>query len=210
MPHPDPAFDIADLASLEALFGAPTKAALIKQSDRIIPAYRAWIEAAPFVALATAGTDHLDCSPRGDRRQAVQVLDERTLVLPDRRGNNRIDSLRNILHDPRVALLFLIPGIDETLRVSGRARISVDPALLAAQACDGVPPRVVVVIEVEAVFFTNSRSVQRAGLWDAACRIDRGSLPSPGRILEELGNGAIDGAEYDRMIARRAEAARQT
>src|SRR5687767_12678028 len=121
---------ISSLAELEALYDQPTEASLLKEMDRIIPEYRALIEAAPFAALATQGPEGLDCSPRGDAPGFVRVQDEKTLLLPDRRGNNRIDSLRNIVRDPQVALLFLIPGIGETLRVNGRAVISVEPALL--------------------------------------------------------------------------------
>ena len=145
-------FHITDLAALEALYGAPVEASILKEMDRIIPEYRALIEASPFLALATRGPEGLDCSPRGDGPGFVRVADEKTLLLPDRRGNNRIDSLRNIVHDTQVALLFLIPGIGETLRVDGRAAISTAPALLESFSIDGKAPRTVVVVEVETVF----------------------------------------------------------
>ena len=120
---------ISSIADLETLYGDVGEASLLKEIDRIVPVYRAIVEAAPFATLATCGPDGLDCSPRGDGPGFVRVADEKTLLLPDRRGNNRIDSLRNIVHDPRIALLFLIPGIGETLRVNGRAVISTDPEL---------------------------------------------------------------------------------
>ena len=114
---------ITTLSELEAVYGEINKGSLVKETDRVVPEYQAFIEAAPFVALATRGPEGLDCSPRGDGPGFVRVRDEKTLLLPDRRGNNRIDSLRNIVRDPSAALLFLFPGIGETLRVNGRAVI---------------------------------------------------------------------------------------
>src|SRR6478735_5762081 len=129
---------ISTMAQLEALYSVPPSGqALIKEIDHVNAAYRALIEAAPFFALATSGPDGLDCSPRGDPAGFVRVHDEKTLLIPDRRGNNRIDSLRNLVHDPRVALLFLIPGCSETIRVIGRAQISVDPALCKSFVMEG-------------------------------------------------------------------------
>jgi PPOX class probable FMN-dependent enzyme len=151
---------LTTIAELEALYGQPVEAATVKEVDRITPHYRAYIEASPFASLATAGPEGLDCSPRGDKPGFVRVHDEKTLMLPDRRGNNRIDSLRNIVHDPRVALLFLIPGVGNTLRVNGRAHLSVEPDLLASFAVDDKPPRSVTVIEVDAVYFQCARAVE--------------------------------------------------
>jgi len=138
---------ITTLAQLEALYPEPVyPPAKVKETDRITNAYRALIEASPFFALATCGPDGLDCSPRGDPKGFVRVVDDRTIVVPDRRGNNRIDSLRNLLHDPRVALLFLIPGVSETLRIMGRATIQADPDLCASFTMQGKAPRSVLVI----------------------------------------------------------------
>ncbi len=117
-------------AELEAIYGRPLETSTVKEVNWITPHYRAYIEASPYAALATSGPEGLDCSPRGDRPGFVRVHDEKTLMLPDRRGNNRIDSLRNIVRDPRVALLFMIPGVGNTLRVNGRAHLSVAPDLL--------------------------------------------------------------------------------
>src|SRR5215469_3865863 len=144
---------ITDIPALERLYGAPSEASIVKEVDHVHPVYRKLIEAAPFAVLATSGPAGLDASPRGDGPGFVKVEDERTLLLPDRRGNNRTDSLRNIIADPRVALLFLIPGIGETLRVNGRAALSVDPALLRRFVVEGKEPRSVLVISVETVFF---------------------------------------------------------
>ncbi|HWJ94462.1 MAG TPA: pyridoxamine 5'-phosphate oxidase family protein [Telluria sp.] len=199
---PDPHI-VTDLATLERLYGQPAAPSVKKEVDYIHPHYRAFIDAAPFVALATCGPDGMDVSPRGDPAGVVQVQDEKTLLLPDRRGNNRIDSLRNVLADPRVALLFLIPGIGETLRVNGRASISVDPVLLQRFAMDGKLPRSVLRIEVEKVFFQCSRAVLRAKLWDAESRIARSALPSTGTILEALSGGEIGVRQYDEELPGR-------
>src|SRR3989475_8768831 len=122
----------ATIEQLEAIYGYPNDASTVKVADRVTPPYRILIEKSPFAALATCGPEGLDCSPRGDLSGFVRVHDEKTLIVPDRRGNNRVDSLRNIVRDPRVALLFLIPGSGNTLRVNGRAQVSVDPNLLAS------------------------------------------------------------------------------
>src|SRR5919201_911317 len=132
---------ITSVEQLERIYGEPYGPSIAKETDRITPHYRAFIEAAPFFALASAGPEGLDCSPRGDAPGFVRVADEKTLLIPDRRGNNRIDTLRNILKDPRVALLFLIPGCGETIRINGRAKISTDPALLEDFVVDGKMPR---------------------------------------------------------------------
>ena len=170
---------ITGLAELESLYGEVGAASRIKETDRIVPVYRAFIAAAPFAVLATAGPEGLDCSPRGDGPGFVRVADDRTLVLPDRRGNNRIDSLRNVVRDPRVALLFMIPGTGETLRVNGRAVICADPALLESFAMDGKQPRTALVVTVEAVYFQCSRAIVRADLWNATADPDapRGAEP---------------------------------
>jgi PPOX class probable FMN-dependent enzyme len=194
---------ITDLQALERLYGIPAAPSVRKEIDYLHPHYQAFIAAAPFVALATAGPDGLDVSPRGDPGGFVHVEDEHTLLLPDRRGNNRIDSLRNIISDARVALLFLIPGIGETLRVNGRAAISVDPALLERFAMEGKLPRSVLRIEVETVFFQCSRAILRSRLWDPAAQLDRTALPSAGTILKDLSGGEIGGKQYDDELPER-------
>lgn len=195
---------INSLAELEALYGVPQETSTVKEIDYISPEYRAYIEASPFVTLATAGPEGLDCSPRGDRSGCVRVADEKTLLLPDRRGNNRIDSLRNIVGDPRVGLLFLLPGLGNTLRVNGRAKLSIDPDLLAAFAVEEKAPRSVAVITVDAVYFQCARAVIRAELWNPARHLAKDSLPSPGQILASLSQQRIGGEEYDRTWADRA------
>src|SRR6266446_4778526 len=177
---------LTTIAELEALYGQPVEAATVKEVDRITPHYRDYIEASPFASLATSGPEGLDCSPRGDRPGFVRVADEKTLMLPDRRGNNRIDSLRNIVRDPRVALLFLIPGVGNTLRVNGRAHLSVAPGLLESFAVEEKAPRSVMVIEVETIYFHCARALVRSDLWNPARHIDPKSLPSAGQILAAL------------------------
>jgi len=193
-------------AELEAIYGQPLEAATVKEVNWITPHYRAYIEASPYAALATSGPEGLDCSPRGDKAGFVRVHDEKTLMLPDRRGNNRIDSLRNIVRDPRVALLFMIPGVGNTLRVNGRAHLSVAPDLLASFAVEEKAPRSVTVIEVDAIYFQCARALVRSELWNPARHVDPKSLPSAGQILAALSGERVGGETYDREWPGRAAA----
>jgi len=197
---------VTSVKALERIYGEPFGPSIAKEADRVTSHYRAFIEAAPFFALATAGPDGLDCSPRGDAPGFVRVHDEKTLLVPDRRGNNRIDSLRNLLSDPRVALLFLIPGCGETIRVNGRAAISTDPVLAQSFSVDGKSPRVVLVVAVERVFYQCSKAIVRSKLWDPSRHIDRKSLPSNGTILAELTGGRLGGEAHDRAAPERLKA----
>jgi PPOX class probable FMN-dependent enzyme len=194
---------VTTLEALGALYDKPYGPAIVKEIDRINTHYRTFIEAAPFFALATSGPDGLDCSPRGDAPGFVRVADEKTLLIPDRRGNNRIDSLRNIISDPRVALLFLIPGVGETIRVIGRASISTDPALTGTFIVNGKAPRSVIVVAVERVFYQCTKAIVRSKLWDPARHIDRNSLPSAGTILGEISGGKVGGPDHDRAQPQR-------
>lgn len=197
---------ISNLEELTALYGQPLEPAIVKEVDRVTPHYRRFIEAAPFAALATGGPEGLDCTPRGDVAGFVRVHDAKTLMLPDRRGNNRIDSLRNIVRDPRVALLFLIPGSGNTLRVNGRAHVATDCALLESFAIDGKAPRSVIVIAVETVYFQCARAIVRSDLWNPAKHVDPKSLPSAGQILAALSGDRVGGEDYDRIWPARAKA----
>jgi len=196
--------NITTVEELEAIYGLPGEPSLVKETDHVTPEYREFIEAAPFVALATVGPEGLDCSPRGDQRGFLRIHDDRTLMLPDRRGNNRIDSLRNVVRDPRVALLFLIPGSSSTLRVNGRARLTADPDLLDSFAVEGKTPRTVMVITVEAIYFQCARAIVRAGLWNPEKHVDPKSLPTPGRILAAMSEARVGGESYDREWPERA------
>ncbi len=203
MNPPDPAHTITTLDALLALYGVPGKSSTKKEIPYLHPHYRALIEASPFAILATSGPSGLDASPRGDPPGFVLVEDETTLLLPERRGNNRVDSLRNIVADPRVALLFLIPGLGETLRVNGKATISVDPALMQRFAMDGKLPKCVLVIHVETVYFQCARAILRSRLWEAPAPGIAATIPTPGKILEAITEALIDGDKYDRELPER-------
>jgi uncharacterized protein len=194
---------IRDEESLNALYGEISAGAIAKEIDYIHPHYRAMIEASPFLVLATSGPEGLDTSPRGDPAGFVHVVDEKTLLIPDRRGNNRADSLRNIIRDPRVALLFLIPGVGETLRVNGTAVISTDPALIERFPFRGTLPRTVIVVTAERVYFQCPKALVRSDLWNPDKRVDRKSVPSAGTIMAGITSGKLGGEEYDRAYPER-------
>jgi uncharacterized protein len=198
---------ITTTEQLEALFSdRPVGASLTKEIDHINAAYRALIEAAPFFALATSGPEGLDCSPRGDPAGFVRVADEKTLLIPDRRGNNRIDSFRNIVRDPRVALMFMIPGCGEVLRVIGRAAISVDPELCAQFVLHGKTPKVVLVVTVERAYYQCPKALVRSQLWNPSTWLDRKALPTSGKILNEITGGKHDADKHDREYPERLKA----
>lgn len=194
---------VATLAELEALYGTPAPAATRKVARRLTADYRKLIEAAPFCALATSGPEGLDVSPRGDRAGAlVRIVDATTLMLPDRRGNDRIDSLRNVVRDPRLALMFLIPGWDNALRINGRGHIEAGADLLASFTVDGKPPRSVLVIAIEEIYFQCGRATIRSGLWSGAAA--PAGLPKAGAILAGMTQGEVGGEAYDRDWPERA------
>jgi PPOX class probable FMN-dependent enzyme len=197
---------VTSLEQLEALYGERKQTTIRKEVDRLSAGYRKFIEVAPFVVVATAGPEGLDCSPKGDPAGFVRILDDRTLAIPDRLGNNRLDGYRNILRDPRVALLFLIPGIGETLRVNGHGSISVDPELMQGFVINGKLPHSVLIVHIDRVFFHCAKAVVRAKLWDDASRIDRKSLPSTGALLAELTANELGGEAYDRALPERIKA----
>ena len=194
---------ITTIEQLEALYGKPFGPSVAKEIDHIAPVYRKLIEAAPFVAIATGGPEGLDCSPKGDAAGFVRILDDKTLAIPDRPGNNRIDGFRNILRDPRIAVLFLIPGIGETLRVNGRASISIDPELMQGFAVNGKLPRSVLIVHIDTVFFHCSKAIVRSKLWDAGTQIERKSLPSTGSIIAEVSQNKFGGEDYDKAAPER-------
>jgi hypothetical protein len=197
---------VTTMEQLDAMYGEVFPPARVKEIDHINADYRAFIEAAPFFALATGGPDGLDCSPRGDPAGFVRVHDAKTLMIPDRRGNNRIDSLRNLIHDPRVALLFLIPGCGETIRVNGQAQICTDPELCRSFEMQGKVPRCVLVVTVERVYYQCPKAIVRSKLWDPASKVERKSLPSPGTILAGITGGKVGGPEHDRTYPERLKA----
>jgi len=198
---------VTTIEELEALYTpAPAAASTVKVAHRMTPHYRRLVEASPFAALATVGPEGIDCSPRGDQPGFVRIHDDQTLMMPDRRGNNRIDSLRNIVRDPRVAFLFLLPGSGTTFRANGRAHISIDPDLLASFEVEGKAPRSVIVLEIDELYFQCARAVVRSQLWNPERHIDPKSLPTPGEILASMTAGEVGGEGYDRAWPERAKA----
>jgi PPOX class probable FMN-dependent enzyme len=197
---------ITSLEQLQTLYGEKMPASVVKELDRLNDSYRKLIEASPFVAIATSGPEGLDCSPKGDPKGFVRILDDKTLAIPDRPGNNRTDGFRNILRDPRIALLFLIPGVGETLRVNGRASITTDPELMQSFAINGKLPRCITIVHIDSVYFHCSKAIVRSKLWDAENKIDRKSLPSTGTIVAEVSKGRLGGEEYDRAAPERIKA----
>ena len=196
---------ITTLEELDAMYGEPVPAAIVKEIDYISDHYKAFIDKAPFVVLATVGPEGLDCSPRGDPAGFVRVRDNKTVLIPDRRGNNRVDALRNLVRDPRISLLFMIPGIGTTLRINGTAEIVVDEALSASFAIRGKLPKCVLVVTVDRIYTQCPKALVRSRLWSADAQVDRASLPSAGEMMAALSNGTIDGNEYDRAYPKRLE-----
>ena len=194
---------ITTLEQLDALYGAPVPAALAKEIDYISEHYRAFIEKAPFVVVATVGPEGLDCSPRGDPPGFVRVQDRKTVLVPDRRGNNRVDGLRNIVRDPRISLLFLIPSIGTTVRINGTAELSTEPELCASFAMQGKPPKCVLVVTADRVYFQCPKALVRSRLWSKEAQISPSALPSTGEILQAITQGGIDGGAYDQAYPQR-------
>lgn len=190
-------WQVTSIAQLEALYEAPSPRSLIKEIDHISDHYRAFIERAPFVVVATCGPEGLDCSPRGDPPGFVRVQDAQTLLIPDRRGNNRLDTLRNLVRDPRISLLFLVPGVGETMRINGRAMITADPGLRDTFAIQGKLPTSVLVVTVERIYFQCQKALARSRLWSPEAQIPRSELPTIGQMMEALAPGEFDGASYD-------------
>jgi uncharacterized protein len=195
---PAPANTITSLEALEALYGTPSERAITKEIDYIAPEYAAFIEASPFVVLSTVAPEGTDSSPRGDPPGFVRVQDPKTVLLPDRNGNNRTDSLRNVVRDPRVSLLFLVPGVGETLRINGTAELRTDPDLLASFEFQGKLPRSVLKITADRVYFQCQKALHRSKLWDPASQAEMRPVPTAGQILKALDKAsAFDADEYD-------------
>jgi uncharacterized protein len=195
--EPDAAYLVRDDAELTALYPAALERSLRKQIDHLDVHCRAFIAASPMVIVGTQGDDAADTSPRGDIPGFVQVADDRTLLIPDRRGNNRLDTLRNIVRNPRIGLLFLIPGITEAFRVNGDACVSRDPALLARFEVNGKLPLTVIVVRVKEAYVHCARALVRADLWNPAKHADRASVPSMGTMLAAHTAGFVGADEYD-------------
>ena len=194
---------IETIADLEQLYpNKPAEASIRKETPVINDEYRKLIEACPFLAIASIGAEGMDCSPRGDGPGFVKIIDSGTVAIPDRRGNNRLDTLRNIVADERVALLMLIPGWNETLRINGRAHINADPDLLSSMEMQGKIPTSAIVIEIDAMYFQCARALKRARLWDAEAQLDPAGLPKAGQLVQSVMK-EFDAAEYDGALQER-------
>jgi len=194
---------ITSVEDLEALYGTANPISIAKEASFLTAAYREWLESAPFFALASVGEGGLDCSPRGDAAgQLFQIVDERTLIIPDRRGNNRLDTLKNIIGDPRVALLFLMPGINETLRINGKARLTTDANLLDQFVVAGKKPLTVIIIDIEAVYFQCARALVRSDLWNGNAQITRTDVPTAGQMTKSALSD-FDAEAYDAELVER-------
>ncbi|AUX76624.1 pyridoxamine 5'-phosphate oxidase family protein [Sinorhizobium fredii] len=194
---------IRTVEELKALYGEAGEASIVKVTQTLTAEYRQMIEVSPFAAMATVGPEGLDCSPRGDNLSVVRIADDQTLLMPDWRGNNRIDSLVNIVRDPRVALLFLVPGSNTTMRINGTAVVSIDPALISSFEVNGKHPRTVVVITIAEVYFQCARALLRSQLWNPERFVDPASLPTPGALLRAA-KADFDKDSYDREWPGRA------
>ncbi|WP_339633050.1 pyridoxamine 5'-phosphate oxidase family protein [uncultured Sneathiella sp.] len=196
---------ITTIEALEALYGGVNPNSLAKETPSLTPEYRRWIEEAPFFALASSGPGGLDCSPRGDAAgQLFRILDDRHIAIPDRRGNNRLDSLRNILHDPRVALLFLIPGIEETLRINGRATITTESELIQSFSVGATTPLSVILVEIDAVYFQCARALKRSKLWDPTAFRACGDVPTAGQMTRGA-KPDFEAEKYDAELPARQQ-----
>ena len=195
---------IEDEAALREILGSPTELVVSKLADRLNGLTRQFIERSPFMCVGTARPGGgLDVSPRGDPAGFVRVLDERTLLVPDRPGNRIGDTLANLLEDDRIALLFLIPGVGDSFRVNGRAVIVDDPELLAPSSVDGRVPRLGILVSIEEAYTQCSKALIRSDLWNAEKQIERSELPSSGEILRSLNDPEFDAEEYDRARSER-------
>lgn len=189
---------ITSVEQLEALYGTPVDRSLTKEIEHISPHYRQFIRAAPFVVVATVGPEGMDCSPRGDPAGFARVADSKTVMLPDRRGNNRLDSLRNIVRDPRISLLFLIPGVNETMRINGTAEIVTDAALRESFTLENKAPASIIVVTVEKIYYQCPKALVRSRLWAPETQIPRSDLPTTGQMQRALIGESFDAEAYDR------------
>lgn len=199
----DESYIVTSLDQIEQLYGKQMPTSIAKEIDYLSDEYRKLIEASPLVIIATGCDEGFDCSPKGDAPGFVRVVDQNTLMIPDRPGNNRIDGFRNILRNSNIGLLFLIPGIGETMRVNGKARLSVDPVLRESFAVKGMPARSVLIVTVERAYFHCAKAIMRSRLWDPGTQIDRASLPSTGSIIASVSNGQYGGEKYDQEVLAR-------
>nr|WP_281501513.1 pyridoxamine 5'-phosphate oxidase family protein [Kordiimonas laminariae] len=191
------------MEELQTLYGQPAQASLDKETDHLTDTYKKWLEHAPFYAFSSQGDDFLDCSPRGDKQgELFKIADPKTIMLPDRRGNNRIDTLRNIIKNPNVALLFLIPGVGETLRIKGKATITADPKLLENFSENGKPPKTVIIVKIDKVYFQCARAIKRSALWEKVPEDNLDTVPTAGQMIKAT-DQSFDAESYDAILPKR-------
>jgi PPOX class probable FMN-dependent enzyme len=192
--------------ALRSLIGEPSPVVCSKITDRVTEETRKFIERAPFLCLATSD-EHGNCdvSPRGDPAGFVRILDERTLLIPERPGNRIADSLRNVLRNPHVGLLFIVPGVSDTFRVNGRASLTTDAALLAPSEVEGKPPKLGILVDIDEAYTQCSKAFLRSHLWDPSRFVERAELPTGGQVMKSILGDAFDGADYDAKRAERYE-----
>ena len=193
---------ITSINELEALYAKPAATSLEKVTKRLTPAYQQLLQASPFCTIATSGPEGLDCSPRGDAADLIRVIDDHTLALPDRRGNNRLDTLRNIVRCPSIALLFLIPGVNETLKINGNAWLTNDKKLLESFSVNGKAPATVIVIDIQEIYFQCARALVRSRLWDPDTQVARQTLPTAGQMIKSV-ISEFDDKSYDSALPSR-------
>ena len=194
---------ISSLEELTAFYEATNPLSIEKETSFLTTEYQAWLSQSRFFALATQGVDGLDCSPRGDKTgQAFKILDDKTLIIPDRRGNNRLDSLKNIIKDPKVALMFLIPGINEALRINGTAVITTDQDLIDNFVVNGQAPKSVIYVKIEAVYFQCARAIIRSDLWKTDNQQDLAQVPTAGKMMKSA-KASFDAEAYDKSLPER-------
>lgn len=187
---------ITTIEQLDEIYGVPIPTSILKELDHITDDYGSLIAASPFVVIATSGPEGLDCSPRGDPAGFVRIVDNKTLMIPDRRGNNRVDSLRNLVRDPRIAMLFLLPGIGTTMRVNGRATLSTNVALRESFAMGDKVPACVIVITVESIYTQCQKAIARSKLWDPTAHVPPKAVPTVGQMMQNISSD-FDGQAYD-------------
>lgn len=196
---------ITTLEQLSAIYGPVKEVPRAKEIPYLNEDYAAFVKASPFILLSTVGVEGTDCSPKGDAPGFVQIIDRKTLAIPDRPGNNRIDNLKNIISDGRISLLFMIPGVGETLRVNGRATITADEAMLQRFTVQGKLPRTVILVTIEAAYVHCAKAIVRSKLWDPEQHVERSTLPSLGQMMKNILDG-FDGEAYDRELPERMKA----
>jgi uncharacterized protein len=196
-------FRISNLGQLRNLYDEAHPVSLSKESDHLTPGYKSWLEKSPFFAFATLGSGGLDCTPRGDEAgQLLHILDTKTLLIPDRRGNNRLDSLENIIQDPRVAMMFVIPGITECLRVNGQAFLTTDPMKTERFKVNGKPPKIVIQVAIDVVYFQCARAIIRSKLWDIDQQLSKSDAPTAGEMIKGA-HATFDATAYDEALPER-------